>query len=83
MHYLENSRTRWAFDKNVIAYYYKVWGVSTTPTVNYTSPKIYGSVMCRHIPAEKMTILTSSRRGHALFQMCETDVKWICTSPKP
>ena len=22
----------------VITYYYNVWGVSTTPTVNYTSP---------------------------------------------
>ena len=38
---MEYTCTRCAFDRNVIAYYYKVWGLSITPTVNYTAPQIY------------------------------------------
>ena len=41
VHYLEYTYTRCAFGRNVIAYLYKVRGVSTTPTVNYTFPQIY------------------------------------------
>ena len=37
VHYLEYACTRCAAGRNVIAYYYEVWGLSTTPTINYTS----------------------------------------------